>query len=314
MPKIITLTFNPCIDKSTTVPYLEAEKKLRCTLPNFEPGGGGINVARAIKKLGGEALAIYPSGGYSGNFLNELLNKEGIDTIPIKTNEHTRENLIVLDESTNQQYRFGMPGPSLSTYEWEQCLQTLEKLESEYIVVSGSLPRGVPADIMARVAWLANQKKMKLIVDMPASILKYALNEGVYLIKPNLNELQDLTGNGATIEMIEQLSRNIVENGQSKLVVVSLGAEGATLTSDEGFNRYRAPKVKKLSTVGAGDSMVAGIVFKLSQGWPPSEAVAYGIACGTAATLNPGTDLCHLKDVEKLFSSIQYITSDEFRY
>ena len=311
MPKIITLTFNPCIDKSTTVASLEPEKKLRCTPPKFEPGGGGINVARAIKKLGGEAISIYPSGGYSGNFLNELLIKEGVATIPIKTNQHTRENLIVLDESCNQQYRFGMPGPSLSSLEWEECLHVLTMQEAEFIVVSGSLPPGVPSDIMATVAWLANQKKTKLIVDMPGFILKHALNEGVYLIKPNLNELQELTGKIPSIEMIEQLSRNMVENGQSKLVVVSMGAEGATLTSDEGFNRYRPPKVKKLSTVGSGDSMVAGIVLKLSQGWPPAEAIAYGIACGTAATLNAGTELCHKKDVEELYSSIQNVTSNE---
>ena len=311
MSKIITLTFNPCIDKSTTVPFLEPEKKLRCTPPVFEPGGGGINVARAIKKLGGEALAIYPSGGYSGKFLNQLLTDEGIDSIPIKTEEHTRENLIVLDKSSNQQYRFGMPGPSLSTFEWEQCLHILATQEAEFIVVSGSLPRDVPPQIMTIVAWLAIQKKSKLIVDMPGSILKYALNEGVYLIKPNLNELGDLTGSTANNETVEELAREIVDNGQSKLVVVSMGPDGAAIASDEGFNRYHAPKVKKLSTVGAGDSMVAGIVLKLSQGWPPSEAVAYGMACGTAATLNPGTELCHLEDVEKLFTSIQSVTSDE---
>ena len=313
MPKIITLTFNPCIDKSTTVPSLEPEKKLRCTPPKFEPGGGGINVARAIKKLGGEALAIYPSGGYSGKFLDELLTNEGVNSISIKTKEHTRENLIVLDESTNKQYRFGMPGPLLSTFEWDQCLDVLAMQDAEFIVVSGSLPGGVPSVIMKTVAWLANQKKMKLIVDMPGAILKHALNEGVYLIKPNLNELQELTGKTASIEMIEQLSRNMVENGQSRMVVVSMGADGATLTSDEGFNRYRAPKVKKLSTVGSGDSMVAGIVLKLSQGWPPTEAVAYGIACGTAATMNPGTELCHKVDVEELYSTIRNVSSNELQ-
>ena len=304
MPKIITLTFNPCIDKSTSVPFLEADKKLRCTPPKFEPGGGGINVARAIRKLGGETLAIYPSGGYSGKFLDELLIKEGIIVASIRTKAHTRENLIVLDESCNQQYRFGMPGPSITPSEWEQCLNTLMMQETEYIVVSGSLPPGVPSDIMAKVAWQANQKKLKLIIDMPGPLMKPALEEGVYMIKPNLSELQELTGENVSIESIETMSTKIIENGQSKLVVVSMGAEGASLASEDGFIKYTAPKVKKISTVGAGDSMVAGIVLKLSQGWPPSKAVAYGMACGSAATLNPGTELCHLKDVEELFSKM----------
>lgn len=308
MSKIVTLTFNPCIDKSTSVPSLKPEIKLHCSPPKFEPGGGGINVARAIKKLGGEAVAIYPSGGYSGKFLDELLKDEGIVSIPVTIQGHTRENLIVLDESCNQQYRFGMPGPFLSRIEIEQCLQVLEMQEADFIVVSGSLPRGVPASTISRIAWFANQKKSRLILDMPGTIMKQAINEGVYLIKPNLNELEELTEESATIETAEKLARDIILKGQSKLVVVSMGSNGAAVASENGFDVFEAPKIKKLSTVGAGDSMVAGIVLKLSQGWPASEAVAYGMACGTAATLNPGTELCHLEDVEKLFSTIQSAT------
>src|SRR6476661_1745846 len=120
---ITTVTFNPCIDKSTIVPQLVPEKKLRCEAPRFEPGGGGINVARAIKKLGGEALAIYPYGGYSGAFLNELLKRENIFTRPVETKSHTRENMIVLEKSSGQQFRFGMPGPVLQSNEWQQCLK-----------------------------------------------------------------------------------------------------------------------------------------------------------------------------------------------
>src|SRR5688500_14245445 len=107
MSKIITVTFNPAIDKSTTISSLAPEKKLRCSEPKFEPGGGGINVARAIKRLGGQAKAIYPAGGYTGKFLNELLESEGITIQPVQVKNHTRENLIVLDTSNNQQYRFG---------------------------------------------------------------------------------------------------------------------------------------------------------------------------------------------------------------
>ena len=132
MTDILTITFNPCIDKSTTISALKPESKLRCTPPVFEPGGGGINVARAIKTLGGEVVAVYPTGGYSGKFLNVLLEREGIPVLNIETQRHTRENMIVLDKATNQQYRFGMPGQHLDENEWQACLNTIEENESRF--------------------------------------------------------------------------------------------------------------------------------------------------------------------------------------
>jgi 6-phosphofructokinase 2 len=305
MCKIVTVTFNPCVDKSTSISALIPEKKLRCATPKFEPGGGGINVARAIKKLGGEALAIYPAGGYSGKFLNDLLRKENIYTNSIETISHTRENLVVLDQSTNKQYRFGMPGPTLLEKEWQQCLDVLEKQDSEYIIVSGSLPQGLPVDIIARIARIANRKNQKLIVDTNGLPLKYALEEGVYMIKPNLGELSVFLDGEATLETGTMIAKEIVNKGLSQIVVVSLGASGALLVTENKSVQFIPPAVRKISTVGAGDSMVAGIVWKLSNGWTVKESVQYGVACGTAATMNPATELCHLNDADKLFNSMQ---------
>lgn len=306
MNDIITITFNPCIDKSTSVNVLKPEKKLRCTPPVFEPGGGGINVARAIKKLGGEAIAVYPSGGYSGKFLNILLEQENITELNIETKQHTRENMIVLDTATNQQYRFGMPGQHLSEDEWQQCLQTIEVNHSEFIVASGSLPPGVPTDILARLAKIARRQKRKLIVDSSGEALLRALEEGVYLIKPNLGELSTLAGE-ETIETndIERLAKELSLNGNCEIVVVSMGALGAMLVSREGTYKVDAPIVKGQTTVGAGDSMVAGIVLYISQGKSLLEALQYGVACGTAATLNAGTSLCNKDDVDRLFELIK---------
>ena len=166
MSKIITITFSPCIDKSTSVPFIIPEKKLRCTAPKLEPGGGGINVARAIRKLGGEAIAIFPSGGYTGKFFNHLLENENIASVIIETTNETRENIIVLDESINNQYRFGMPGTELSEHEWKQCLQAVEEINNvEFIIASGSLPPGVPLDIYAQLAKIARYKHTRFIVD-----------------------------------------------------------------------------------------------------------------------------------------------------
>lgn len=307
MPKIITITFNPVIDKSTTIPALIPEKKLRCTPPKFEPGGGGVNVARAIKKLGGEATAIYLAGGYTGVFLNELLKREGVTTRPVEISRHTRENLIVLDTSTNQQYRFGMPGPEIDEEEWKACLEVLKgQDEMEYIVASGSLPTGVPTDIYARISTIAKEKGARLVVDTSGEALQKAAHEGVYLLKPNLAELSSLVGKEEIhAELVDEVAREIIDQGQCEIVVTSMGPAGALLVTKEDVVTITPPAVRRQSTVGAGDSMVAGMILSLSKGWDVKDAAKYGVAAGTAATMNSGTELCHLKDVEKLYPLIR---------
>lgn len=308
MSDIITITFNPCIDNSTSINVLLPEKKLRCASPVFEPGGGDINVARAIKKIGGEATAVYPSGGYSGKFLNVLLERENIPMVSIETKQHTRENMIALDKATNLQYRFGMPGQQLSEDELQRCLQTIKESRSKFIVASGSLPPGAPADLLARVAKIAKRQNRKLIVDSSGEALKLAVKEGVYLIKPNLGELSNLVGKEELeANEIEPIAKDLILNASCEIVVVSMGALGAMLISRDATYKTEAPIVKRKTTVGAGDSMVAGIVFYISQGKSLQQALQYGVACGTAATMNAGTALCNKDDVEHLYSQIRSI-------
>lgn len=307
MPRIITITFNPAIDKSTTITSLIPEKKLKCSPPIFEPGGGGINVARAIKKLGGNATAIYLAGGYSGKFLNQLLDEENIPSIVVETRHHSRENMIVLDNSTNLQYRFGMPGPAIYENEWKQVLSVVEELKDvEYIVASGSLPSGVPTDIFAHLAVISRIKNAKFIVDTSGEALQDAVNQGVYLLKPNLSELSALAGreelNG---NQVEEVARRLIQKGKCEVIVVSLGATGAMLVTETETHHIIPPPVKKSSTVGAGDSMLAGIVLSLSENKTLLEAAQYGVACGTAACMTQGTQLCRLSDAEKLYASIK---------
>jgi len=306
MATIITITFNPAIDKSTTVPLLIPEKKLYCTHPVYEPGGGGINVARAIKRLGGDATAIYLEGGYSGKVFTELLRIEKIDIIPIRTLGVTRENLVVKELSTNKQFRFVMPGDAVSDKEWKNCVKALSQIPIvNYIVVSGSLPAGVPPDIFERMASIARSKNARLIVDTSGAALNHAVEAGTYLIKPNLKELALLVGKDSlNIEEVEKASQEIINRHQCEVVVTSLGAMGAILTTKEIFIRIIPPKVNIQSTVGAGDSMLAGIVLSLSNHKNLIESVQFGVACGTAATMNQGTELCHINDVKQLISSI----------
>jgi 6-phosphofructokinase 2 len=305
MSNIVTITFNPCIDKSTTVAALAPEKKLACSKPTFEPGGGGINVARAIKKLGEDATAIYPAGGYSGKFLQLLLEKEKVKSLVVETARHTRENMIVLDLSSNQQYRFGMPGQPLAQNEWEKCLELLEENNAEYIVASGSLSPGVPAEVFEMIGRIADKKNRKLIIDTSGDALKSALNANAYLIKPNLGELSKLAGvEELGFNDISSAARKLIKESGCKVFLVSMGSSGAMLiTKDESY-MVTAPPVKRQSTVGAGDSMVAGVVVSLSKGKSLKEAIHYGVACGTAATINPGTELCKAEDVKKLYEQV----------
>ena len=307
MPAIITVTFNPAIDKSTSVPVLIPEKKLKCALPVYEPGGGGINVARAIKKLGGEATAIYLAGGCTGKTFTQLLTDESVDSIVTATKESTRENLIVLDTASNLQYRFGMPGQEISEPEWQQCLQSIEQItDVEYIVASGSLSPGIPTDIFARIALIARKKNARLIVDTSGEALKEAVAAGVYLIKPNLGELSMLLGKEElNIELVDDAAKEVIEKGNCEVVVVSMGPAGAMLVTKELALQIMPPAVKRKSTVGAGDSMVAGIVLSLTRNKSLTEAVQYGVACGTAATMNSGTELCRKEDAEHLYKLIQ---------
>jgi 6-phosphofructokinase 2 len=304
MKRIITLTMNPAVDKSTTVDHIAPEHKLRCQYPKYEPGGGGINVARAIHKLGGKALAIYPAGGHTGALMQELLEQEGVEQHVVSVESWTRENFIVVDESSNHQFRFGMPGADLHPKEWQDCLNILEHLDHspDYIVASGSLPSGVPEDFFARVARIARNVGARFVLDTSGEALKLAANEGVFLLKPNLGELSKLSGvEEIGADMVEPLAREIINKGNCEVVVVSLGAAGAMLVTRDKSERLPSPTVFKRSTVGAGDSMVAGMVLSLAQEKSLEEMVRYGIASGTAATMNSGTELCRKEDVDSLY-------------
>ncbi len=306
MSAIVTLTFNPALDKSITVPRLLPEKKLKCSLPVYGPGGGGINVARAIKKLGGSAIAAYLAGGHVGHQISSLLTREGIKSLVTETQCSTRENLIVFDNATGRQYLFDMQCEGINHWEAEECLQHLGQLQDVgYIVVSGSLPPGLPDDIFTKLADIARQKQARLIVDTSGEALKKALQAGVYLIKPNLRELASLTGKEElAVEMAECAAREVLCSSNCEVIVVSLGAAGALLVTKEFVASFSPPVSLVKSTVGAGDSLVAGIVFSLAENKSLAEAVRYGVACGCAATLNPGTELCIKADADQLYPAI----------
>ncbi len=313
MDTVVTLTMNPVIDKSTFIDRVAPEMKLRCEAPTREPGGGGVNVSRAMMQLGGTSKMLYPAGGFTGELMQEMVAAFGLEQQIIPIADTTRENFIVFENVTGQQYRFGMPGPTLTESELQACLDALEAFQPtpQFIVASGSLTPGAPDDFYAHVAGVAERIGAKLVLDTSSKALQVTMSkEGVfhpvYLVKPNMRELSQLAG----VEVIrdephqEAAARILIDSGKTDVVIVSLGAQGALLVTKDVVHRYRAPSVPVRSAVGAGDSMVGGIVLKLAQGAPIEEAARYGIAAGSAAVMTDGTQLCRKADTDRLYAQI----------
>ena len=299
---IVTLTVNPALDKSTHFKGLVPEQKIRCDVPRFDAGGGGINVSKAIARLDGISKAIFTSGGPTGNMLKELIEKEKIPFETIEIHSWSRESFVAVDDNTNLQYRFGFKGAEINASEKDQILQTIQKLDANYLVVSGSLNDGLPSDFYKQIAEITKKRNIKLIVDAYGDALKNVLEVGVFMIKPNVGELAKLVGvERLEMEEVNQAAKQIIAKGGAEIVVVSLGPQGAVLVTKDAYEFVPAPNVVKRSTVGAGDSMVGGMVWALSQNKTLKEVIRWGVACGSAATMNEGPQLFKKEDAQRLF-------------
>ncbi len=303
----------PSIDISTGVGTVVSDQKLRCDDPLREPGGGGINVCRAITKLGGMALTIFPAGGTSGQLLRDLLEKEGIDQKSFSIESMIPESLMVLEKSSGKQYRFNFSGARINEKEWREALKVISGLtpRPDFVVASGSLPPGVPDDFYARLAREVSVWGAKFILDTHGRPLIEATKESVYLIKANIKEFQDVAEQEVKDEMqLKELAREKILGKKCETLVVSLGAAGAILLTKERTDRFYAPVVPIRSRVGAGDSMVAGIVMKLALGASLREAMLFGIAAGSAAVITPGSELCRKEDAERLYEQMKKMSRE----
>ncbi len=307
MKNILTLTMNPSIDTNTKVEHVVANKKLRCEEASHEPGGGGLNVSRAIKILGGDSTAIYTKGGWYGEMLSGLLDKEGINQRPYETQNSTRENFAVYEEVSSNQFRFAVPGPELRREEWEGIIETVSNFDPEpdYLLASGSLPRGVPDDFYFTLAKTLKNSKTKFILDSSGAALKKSVVNDIFLIKPNMAELKSLAGRDIISEDGQENAAHLLLESGINVVVVSLGSAGALLVTKEATERLRAPNVRIRSRIGAGDSMLGGTVLGLAKDMNLKEAVLYGIAAGSSAVMTEGTQLCTKKETEELFEKLK---------
>lgn len=305
--QIVTLTINPAVDISTSVKKMVPFTKMRCAGARRDPGGGGINVARVLKRLRAEPTAIYPAGGATGATLAALVQREAVRSIVIPTSNGTREDITVFDETTREQFRLVFPGAFLSESEWQQCLDAIARVSSQaaFIIASGSLPPGVPDDFYGRVARASNGAA-KVIVDTSGVSLKAALDVGVYLIKPNLREFRELAGiNAADDFSLVEAGRRLFDRYRIDIIALSMGPGGGLLLTRDLALRAHGLAMEPVSVSGAGDSFLGAMVSSLAKGDTLDTALRYGIAGGSAALLNPGTELCLAEDVHRLASRVK---------
>ena len=305
MRQIMTITVNPSVDIIWEVTEMVPHRKLRSSRGTVFPGGGGINVSRCISVLGGESWALITRGGLTGTLLTELLDELGLSRRVVKIAGHTRLSGIVFERASGQEYRVTPPGPALDESEWQACLDLVSTMQTEYVVATGSLPRGVPADFYARVAAATKERGGKVILDTSGRALFEALKEGVFLVKPSQRELENLLGRKAySHEQQEELAMELVSEGKAEIVALTLGEDGALLVTKDTKLRLPSPKVEVKSAVGAGDTFVGALTQGLAEGRTPEDAFTLAVAAGAASVMQAGTELCRIEDVERLYAEL----------
>jgi 6-phosphofructokinase 2 len=306
MPRIITLTPNPTYDFAVDAPEVVANRKLRCLNPESHPGGGGINVARAAKRLGAETLAIFTAGGLYGLAVKELVAEEGVAARAVDVAGETRIAFHVRDLASGDEYRFNLPGEEMSAGERRALLAAvdLEAGPGDFVVGSGSLPpmagAGAQDNFWADCARAAKKKGARFVLDS-ISGLEAALAEGIFLLRHNQHEYAALAG--TTLgwpDGIAAFAASLVRKGAAERVVITHGGDGSVMASRAGLIFMPVVPVRTHSAVGAGDSFVAGLLTALLEGRPDEDALRCAAACAAATRLSAGTSLFRREDVERL--------------
>lgn len=307
MSRILTLSLNPTIDVSSEADVVRPTHKTRTEGEVFEPGGGGINVARVVRELGAETEAVCLAGGASGVLLEELLAQIDLPRRMIRIAGNTRIALMVFERSTGLEYRFIPSGPRIAAPEIEACLSAIRDARFDCLVASGSLPNGCEPDILARVGAIAAERGVPFVLDSSGTGLAETIGRTpVRLVKPSSNEFQDYVGRKLDGPAeIGAAARQLVEAGKAEIIAVTLGINGAVVASRGSVLRIVAPKVETRSAVGAGDSFVAGMTVALLEGRSVMDAALLGTAAGAAAALNPGTGVCSRADILRLYQTLR---------
>ncbi|MGE0310966.1 MAG: 1-phosphofructokinase family hexose kinase [Lautropia sp.] len=311
--RVLTVTLNPALDLSTGVDRVRPRAKLRCDAPRLEPGGGGINVSRAMRILGGESTAFVALGGPTGARLLEGLREEGIEPHVWACEGDTRLSIHVDDRAASEQYRFVLPGPSQSAAAGAALLDEVVACALgggfSIVVASGSMLPGLPVAWFATLAARMRDAGIRLIVDTSGPALAACFAGRPWLVKPDSAEWRELVGahgpaalpDGAG--MPEAIADWLLGDGLVDVVILTLGADGALLAHDGHRLRIRPPEVVVRSAVGAGDSFIGALVLGLARGWPLDEATRFGVVAAASAVTTEASELCRREQVEAFFAA-----------
>lgn len=298
---IYTCTITPSIDYTTYLPDFKPGALNRTNEVYYYPGGKGINVSRVLQRMNVKSTALGFTGGFTGNYITDFLQKEGIETDFIDTNEITRINVKI---KSSEESELNGPGPTISPEQQDTLLEKIDKLkENDWFVLAGSLPDSIPQAFYNRIAENCSNQGVRFVLDTSGPALKELIQTKPFLIKPNQHELgeifdTDITSKKDAIHYAAKLADYGI-----KYVIVSLGREGAILVSDNKKWSASSPEGTAVNTVGAGDSLVSGFLASYVKNQDPVEAFRYGVAAGSATAFQ--TDLCGKEDVASLISEVK---------
>jgi 6-phosphofructokinase 2 len=311
---ILTVTLNPAIDLTTDTAKVESGYKLRCGPARLDPGGGGVNVSRAIAKLGGLSTPFVAIGGPTGAMLKSLLEGEGVDARWFQVDGLTRQSVVVNERSSGQQFRFVLPGPDWSAAQATGLLEALETALAapgeriSHVVARGSLPPGLPDDFYNRIGELADRTGARFVLDTSGRMLDAAARDGQhppYVWIMDQREAEYLAGRSlGDLDALERFGLELKARKLAQILILTFGEGGAVALSEAETVRATPPKVDVVSKVGAGDSFVGGLVLKLARGAALREACAYAVAAAASAVTSPATELCDRGRTERHFTMI----------
>ena len=304
--QILTVTLNPALDITTSVSRVVPRLKLRCGPPRYDAGGGGVNVSRAIKELGGTSRAFIVLGGANGAQYRDILSSTDLESEIWEGEGETRFSLTVMEDETGDHYRFLLPGPPHEAIEADRVLAAVTRsLESgiRFVVASGSLPPGFPVDFYARLTRAAQATAAAMIVDSSGPALAATFKEKPYCIRMNHHEAIELLGGGDDAKP-EDLAHKLVSTEAAQVAIVTIGDQGAVVATPARWFRVPSPKVEVRSPVGAGDSFVGALTLGLSRGWSLEDASRLGVAAAASAVTTEATELCKRESTEQYFADI----------
>jgi len=310
---ILTVTLNPALDVTTSVGRLQPRHKLRCSAPRYDAGGGGANVSRAIKLLGGTSCAFVALAGAMGHQYRDILVAAGIDSEIWESDGETRFSLTVMEDASGEHFRFVLPGPAFEPGQAETLLGKLAATIASgyrFVVASGSLPPGLPQDYYGKVARLTREAGAAFVVDAAGPALAATFAERPYLVRLNHREAQELIGGDNSEEAAHKLTEDLIERRVAEVVVVTVGDQGAIVAAERTRLRIHPPRVQVKSSVGAGDSFVGALVLGLAKGWPLEDACRFGVAAAASAVTTPATELCERAATERYFREISGSTQE----